>query len=297
MTELRQALLVLNPGRVQARATALLVISALQTHGFKVRVASDDAESWGANVPDGIDVVPADEHAADDTEIVVVLGGDGTILRAAERARRACVPLLTVNLGHVGFLAEAESEDIDAVVEAIVHRRWHVEERMALDVRVLNGEELLLRTWALNEISIEKAAGARMIEVLVVIDGRPLSRWGCDGIVAATPTGSTAYAFSGGGPVVWPDVEAMLLVPLSAHALFARPLVVGPSSVICLDLSDGSNAWLAADSRRTFELSGGHRIEVRRDPTPVLLARLVDAPFTDRLVAKFALPVDGWRTS
>ncbi|MDP2013063.1 MAG: NAD kinase, partial [Actinomycetota bacterium] len=223
MTE-RQALLVLNPGRVQARAAALLVVSALQTHGFRVRVASDDAEAWGASVPDGIEVVPADEHAADETEIVVVLGGDGTILRAAERARQACVPLLTVNLGHVGFLAEAESEDIDAVVEAIVHRRWHVEERMALDVRVLDGENLLLRTWALNEISIEKAAGARMIEVLVVIDGRPLSRWGCDGIVAATPTGSTAYAFSGGGPVVWPDVEAMLLVPLSAHALFARPL-------------------------------------------------------------------------
>lgn len=297
MTAVHHALLVLNPGRVEARAAALLVISALQGHGFRIRVASDDVEAWGANAPAGIDVVAADEHAADDTEIVVVLGGDGTILRAAERARHACVPLLTVNLGHVGFLAEAESEDIDAVVDAIVHRRWHVEERMALDIRVLDGDELLLRTWALNEISMEKAAGARMIEVLVAIDGRPLSRWGCDGVVAATPTGSTAYAFSGGGPVVWPDVEAMLLVPLSAHALFARPLVVGPSSLICLELSGDSHAWLAADSRRTFELRGGHRVEVRRDPSPVLLARLVTAPFTDRLVAKFALPVDGWRTS
>ncbi|MDO9485406.1 MAG: NAD kinase [Actinomycetota bacterium] len=297
MTELRHALLVLNPGRVEARAAALLVISALQTHGFQVRVARDDVDAWGESAPDGIEVVAADENAADGTEIVVVLGGDGTILRAAERARRSCVPLLTVNLGHVGFLAEAEFGDIDAVVEAIVHRDWHVEERMALDVRVFDGEEMLLRTWALNEISIEKAAGARMIEVLVSIDGRPLSRWGCDGIVAATPTGSTAYAFSGGGPVVWPDVEAMLLVPLSAHALFARPLVVGPSSLICLDLSEESNAWLGADSRRTCELRGGHRVEVRRDPSPVLLARLVDAPFTDRLVAKFALPVDGWRTS
>ena len=297
MTELRQALMVLNPGRQQARAAALLVISALQAHGFQVKLARDDADSWGDKVPDGMVVVPADEHAADDTEIVVVLGGDGTILRAAERARRASVPMLTVNLGHVGFLAEAESEDIDAVVDAIVHRRWHQEERMALDIRVYDGEQLLLRTWALNEISIEKAAGARMIEVLVVIDGRPLSRWGCDGIVAASPTGSTAYAFSGGGPVVWPDVEAMLLVPLSAHALFARPLVVGPSSVISLELSEGSSALLGADSRRTFELRGGHRVEVRRDPSPVLLARLVDAPFTDRLVAKFALPVDGWRTS
>jgi len=297
MTQTRRALLVLNPGRPEARATAQLVVAALLSHDFQVRIAQDDFEAWGQQAPAGLAIVPADEHAADDTEVVVVLGGDGTILRAAERARRASVPLLTVNLGHVGFLAEAESEDIEAVVEAILHRRWRVEERMALDVRVFDGDQMLLRTWALNETSIEKAAGARMIEVLVTIDGRPLSRWGCDGVVAATPTGSTAYAFSGGGPVVWPDVEAMLLVPLSAHALFARPLVVGPSSVICLELSEWSDAWLAADSRRTFELGAGQRIEVRRDPSPVLLARLVDAPFTDRLVAKFALPVDGWRKS
>jgi len=297
MTQTRRALLVLNPGRPEARATAQLVVTALLGHDFQVRIAQDDFAAWGQQAPEGLAVVPADEHAADDTEVVVVLGGDGTILRAAERARRSSVPLLTVNLGHVGFLAEAESEDIEAVVEAILHRRWRVEERMALDVRVFDGAQMLLRTWALNEISIEKAAGARMIEVLVTIDGRPLSRWGCDGIVAATPTGSTAYAFSGGGPVVWPDVEAMLLVPLSAHALFARPLVVGPSSVICLELSEWSDAWLAADSRRTFELRARQHIEVRRDPSPVLLARLVDAPFTDRLVAKFALPVDGWRKS
>jgi NAD+ kinase len=195
----------------------------------------------------------------------------------------------------VGFLAEAESEDVHAVTHAIVNRRWHVEERMALDIRVLEGEREVLRTWALNEMSLEKATGSRMIDVLVAVDGRPLSRWGCDGVVASTPTGSTAYAFSAGGPVMWPEVEAMLIVPLSAHALFARPLVVGPSSVIVFEISHESACLLAADSRRTSEISGGSRIEVRRNSNPVQLARLADAPFTDRLVAKFALPVDGWR--
>lgn len=295
MSEPRRVLLVLNPRAPQAREMALGVVAALQSQGFEVHAAVDDLDGWGPDVPDGIVCLPADERAAEGCEVVVVLGGDGTILRAAERARSASIPLLSVNLGHVGFLAEAESEDINDVVEAIVNRRWHVEERMALDIRVLDGDQELMRTWALNEVSLEKAAGSRMIEVLVVVDGHPLSRWGCDGVVAATPTGSTAYAFSGGGPVVWPDVEAMLVVPLSAHALFARPLVVGPSSVIIFELADWSECLLAADSRRTLAVHGGNRVEVRRNPLPIRLARLVDAPFTDRLVAKFALPVDGWR--
>lgn len=295
MSYSRRALLVLNTRAVQAREAAAGVVADLQAADFLVRIATDDASVWGSDAPSGIEVVSADEAAANDCEVVVVLGGDGTILRAAERARESSVPILSVNLGHVGFLAEAESEDVHAVTAAIVNRRWHVEERMTLDIRVFDGDRELVRTWALNEISLEKAAGSRMIDVLVSVDGRPLSRWGCDGVVASTPTGSTAYAFSAGGPVMWPEVEAMLIVPLSAHALFARPLVVGPSSVIAFDLSHESSCLLAADSRRTSEIAGGTRVEVRRHEAPVRFARLADAPFTDRLVAKFALPVDGWR--
>jgi NAD+ kinase len=287
--------LVLNIRADQARAAAAGVVADLQAADFLVRIAADDAQEWGDRTPTGIEIVPADESAANDCEVVVVLGGDGTILRAAERARASSVPILSINLGHVGFLAEAESEDVHAVTDAIVHRRWHVEERMALDIRVFNSNRELLSTWALNEMSLEKAAGARMIDVLVSVDGHPLSRWGCDGVVASTPTGSTAYAFSAGGPVMWPEVEAMLIVPLSAHALFARPLVVGPSSEIVFETSKDSSCLLSADSRRTCEISGGSRVEIRRNSASVKLARLVDAPFTDRLVAKFALPVDGWR--
>jgi NAD+ kinase len=202
-----------------------------------------------------------------------------------------------VNLGHVGFLAEAEYEDVSATIDAIVARRYTAEDRLTIDVSVVHDGELVSRTFALNEASVEKAERERMLEVVVEVDGRPLSRWGCDGVVCATPTGSTAYNFSAGGPVVWPGVEALLLVPISAHALFARPLVVAPTSVLAVEVIAPTEAdgVLWCDGRRTVDLPPGARIEVRRGERPVRLVRLHEAPFTDRLVAKFGLPVEGWR--
>lgn len=294
----RRVLLVVNPRSDEAQEALSTVATALTRNGVQIVLASEDAEEvdLSAAIPaESVSVLPSDEHAADDVDIVVVLGGDGTVLRAAERARASGAPLFGVNLGHVGFLAEAEPESLNDVVEAILERRWVAEERMTLDVRVLRGGKVIHRTWAMNEVALEKQARAHMIDVMVEVDGRPLSRWGCDGVVCATPTGSTAYAFSAGGPVVWPEVSAMLVVPLSAHALFARPLVVSPTSVVALDLGELGPAVLSADSRRTVDVDGGSRIEVRQDPRPVRFARFAPAPFTDRLVAKFALPVDGWR--
>jgi NAD+ kinase len=289
----RSVLLVAHATRPEAQAVAREVVAGLVSAGMQVRATESDAAELQI---EKLHAVPADEHAADDTEIVVVLGGDGTILRGAERARFADVPLLGVNLGRVGFLAEAERDEAARLVTAIVDRTWTEETRVALDVRLFSDGHETARTWALNEVSVEKQSRARMIEVRVEIDGRPLSRWGCDGVVCATPTGSTAYAFSAGGPVVWPEVEALLVVPLSAHALFARPLVVAPTSVIAFDLSPASDpALVCADGRRTLEMAPGSRVEVRRHAQPVRLARLHLAPFTDRLVAKFNLSVEGWR--
>lgn len=296
----RSVLLVAHASRPEARTLTADVARALTTAGIDVRICDDEVGLIGEEQADWT-VVPADEAAADGAELVVVLGGDGTILRGVERARHGDVPLLGVNLGHVGFLAEAEREAMNDVVQAIVDRQWHEEQRTALDILVTAGGTTVAHTWALNEASLEKAARERMVDVLVEIDGRPLSRWGCDGVVCATPTGSTAYAFSAGGPVVWPEVEALLVVPISAHALFARPLVVSPTSVIALELPDDpsapspSHAVLWADGRRALELPPRARVEVRRSRQPVRLARLSQAPFTDRLVAKFSLPVDGWR--
>jgi NAD+ kinase len=292
----RRVLLLAHPGRAEALEVALGVADRLTEAGIEVRLpAGDLGETILARHP-AVAVHDGDDPAHD-VELVVVLGGDGTILRGAEVARGANVPVLGVNLGHVGFLAEAEREDIDATVDHIVGRAYDVEERMALDVVATHQGREIARSWALNEVTVEKASRERMLVLTVEIDGRPLSTWGCDGVVMATPTGSTAYAFSAGGPVVWPGVEAMLVVPISAHALFARPLVVAPTSDLAVELVPGTEGHgvLWCDGRRAVDLPPGARIEVSRSAQPVRLARLSSSPFTDRLVAKFDLSVHGWR--
>ena len=290
----RRILLLTHPRRAEAQQVARQVVEALTGAGIEVVVLdSDHGLLDGSSSAE----VAFEANPAVGCELVVVLGGDGTILRGAELARPEGVPVLGVNLGHVGFLAEAEREDLQATVDKIVRRDWTVEERMTLEVTVSLDDEVVDSTWALNEATVEKAARERMLEVAVEVDGRPLSTWGCDGVVVATPTGSTAYAFSAGGPVVWPDVEAILLVPISAHALFARPLVVGPDSHLAIEVVPETQGIgiLWCDGRRSLELPIGARIEVVRSDLPVRLARLTNAPFTDRLVAKFDLPVAGWR--
>jgi NAD+ kinase len=290
----RRLLLVVHTGRPEAIQLAQDAAARLHRAGIEVRLLAPDAAVLG--VPDA-EVTDVSADAAEGCEIVMVLGGDGTILRGAEVARASRTPVLGVNLGHVGFLAESERDDLDVTIDHVVHRRYAVEERMTLDVTVTQDGVVVAQDWALNDASVEKSARERMLELVVEVDGRPLSRWGGDGIVAATPTGSTAYAFSAGGPIVWPEVDALLVVPLSAHALFARPLVVSPHSVIAAELlpRNAVPAVLWCDGRRTEEIRPGARIEVRRGANSVRLARLHQGPFTDRLVAKFDLPVHGWR--
>jgi NAD+ kinase len=296
----RRVLVIAHTGRADARGVAREFCRRLHGSGMSLRLLEQEADELDLN-PGDIDVVKPSGDAAAGCEVVLVIGGDGTILRAAEYARECGTPLLGINLGHVGFLAEAESDDVEFAVDAVVHRRYTSEERLTIDVSAFregpSGKELVCSTWALNEASVEKAARERMLEVVVEVDGRPLSRWGCDGVVCATPTGSTAYNFSAGGPIVWPGVEALLMVPISAHALFARPLVVAPTSVLAVEVLARTNGYgvLWCDGRRTVELPPGARIEVRRGKVPVRLVRLHEAPFTDRLVAKFDLPVNGWR--
>lgn len=298
--ETRRVLLLAHTGREDARDVARAFCKALTGHGLVVRLLAEEARDLGIDVAaydPAIETAESHDQAPVDCEIVVVIGGDGTILRAAEITHRSGTPLLGVNLGHVGFLAEAEFDDVESTIDAIVHKRYSSEERLTIDVSIYRDKELVASTFALNEASVEKAARERMLEVVVEIDGRPLSRWGCDGVVCATPTGSTAYNFSAGGPVVWPGVEALLMVPISAHALFARPMVVAPSSVLAVEVLAGTQGTgvLWCDGRRTVDLPPGARIEVRRGAMPVRLVRLHQAPFTDRLVAKFGLPVEGWR--
>jgi NAD+ kinase len=291
----RSALLVTHTGRSDMVDRSREVEALLAAAGFEVRMLEEEAAELGAA---DVKAVPADETAAAGAEVVLVLGGDGTFLRAAELARPCRAPLVGVNLGRVGFLAETEPDALRDTVGHLVRRTYRVEERLTLDVEVSVDGQVVARDWALNEASVEKTKRERMLEVVLDIDGLPLTSFGCDGVVCATPTGSTAYAFSSGGPVVWPEVQALLVVPNAAHALFARPLVISPDSMVSITVADvGHDGILGCDGRRTSPVPAGARVQVRRGSEPVLIARTHARPFTERLVAKFGLPVQGFRAA
>ena len=286
----RRLLLVVHPTRSDAKTTAEALIAKLASENFEI-VSTSEIEMAGIAK---ISLSELDNLLSKSAiELAVVLGGDGTILRAAQAIRGSSVPLLGVNLGHVGFLAQIGRPTIAELATAIIAKNYKSERRMVLQYRIERAGESIANGWALNEVTIERSSEA-MVELLVQIDHRPLSRWGCDGIICATPTGSTAYAFSAGGPIVWPEVEALVLLPLAAHALFSRPMVISPESIIAVDI-ESEEATLSADGLRKFQLVENDRVILTSDNSPINLAQIDPALFTDRLVAKFKLPVEGWR--
>lgn len=295
----RRILVVAHAKRTDTVEAAVRVVDALHSAGAVPVLPAPDRDELAAvdSRFAGLALL-GEDVAAEDLELAIVLGGDGTILRAAELVRDSGAPVLGINMGHVGFLAEIDRDDMDAAVHRVIARDYEVEERMALSVRVKDAAgAVVYETWALNEATVEKASRERMIEVVVEIDGLPLSSFGCDGMVVSTPTGSTAYNFSAGGPVIWPTVEAIAVVPLSAHALFAKPLVVGPEASVAIEMLERTigTGILWCDGRRSHDLPPGARVVVRRSARPVRLARLHPTAFTNRLVRKFQLPVAGWR--
>lgn len=284
----RSVILVLHPSRPEAHDWAAKVVRDLNSRKIDVLTSSEIAID-GAKRKTEQEL----KNSVRDSELVLVLGGDGTILRGTEIAHGSDVPVLGVNLGHVGFLAQIQRPSIESLVDAIDKKLYKTERRMTLSYKIERKGALVGEGWALNEVAIERNTES-MIELFVQIDHRPLSRWGCDGVICATPTGSTAYAFSAGGPVVWPDVEALVLLPLAAHALFSDPMVVSPESEIAIDVESDTGV-ISADGLRKFQLNSGDRVLMTSEKTFVSLALLEDVSFTDRLVAKFKLPVDGWR--
>jgi len=280
----RHAIFVINPSRVQAVTAAKEISQILLKEGFTLSTPSDVSVL-------GITQVSVDVIAA--AEVVVVLGGDGTILRGAEIARNQNIPILGINLGHVGFLAEVEKPSLVEIAASIVAKDFVTENRMVLKYSVVRAGAVVSTGWALNEVTVERD-GTTMVELFVQIDNRPLSRWGCDGLICSTPTGSTAYAFSAGGPVLWPEIDALVLLPISAHALFARPMVVSPTSEIVVEI-ESSDALLSGDSLRKFALKAGDQVHITKDASVIKLSHIKPTLFTDRLVAKFRLPVEGWR--
>jgi NAD+ kinase len=281
---IRSAALVISPSRAEAISAAKELAPLLYSAGFSLYTTSDVSL-------EGIKKVSPEDLP--EIEIAVVLGGDGTILRAAEITLKRNIPLLGINMGHVGFMAEVERPSIAAIAESIISKSYVFEDRMTLRFSIEREGKEIGNGWALNEVTVERD-GTTMVELFVEIDNRPLSHWGCDGLICSTPTGSTAYAFSAGGPVVWPEVDALVLLPISAHALFSRPMVVSPKSEIVVTI-DSSDALLSADALRKIELHKGDRVLITRNDQTIKLSHVSKTLFTDRLVAKFKLPVEGWR--
>jgi len=280
----RSVIFLVNASRPEALIATKELSQLLLKEGFTLSTPSD------INVL-GITQTPIDQ--LNSAELVVVLGGDGTILRGAEVARSQGIPILGINLGHVGFLAEVEKPSLPEIAASIISKGYKTESRMVLNYTVLRNDTEISKGWALNEVTVERD-GTTMVELFVQIDDRPLSRWGCDGLICSTPTGSTAYAFSAGGPVLWPEIDALVLLPISAHALFARPMVVSPQSQIVVEI-ESSDALLSADALRKLPLRAGDRVAIIKDDSVIKLAHVKPTLFTDRLVAKFKLPVEGWR--
>ena len=284
MSQKRAAVLVVNPSRAEAVEAAAVLAGLLHKASFDLFTVSEI-------FIDGVTNSAADKLP--EVEIAVVLGGDGTILRGAELTRERNIPLLGINIGHVGFMAEVIRPEISAVAKSVIDKSYGLDSRMVLAYEVIRSGKVVNSGWALNEVTVERQH-TTMVELFVQIDGRPLSRWGCDGLIASTPTGSTAYAFSAGGPVLWPEVEALVLLPISAHALFARPMVISPKSEIVVEIQS-DEALLSADALRKFPLVSGDQVRITRDASKILLSHIVSTTFTDRIVAKFKLPVEGWR--
>lgn len=276
-----------------AASVAVGVSSILGNRGIQSFFPSEDLERLSALGQSAGLLQYSDQQV----DMAIVLGGDGTILRAAEVLWEKPAPILGVNLGHVGFMAEAEKSDLEETLDLVLAGKYSIRERTTLNVSVMQDGKEVFSSWALNEVALEKSARERMIEVVLEVEKRPLSSFGCDGVLVSTATGSTAYAFSAGGPVVWPNLEAFVVVPISAHALFSRPFVIDPDSPVAIEVLQRSpgSGFISCDGRRTFNLGPGARVEITKGSKPVKMVALSDEPFADRLVRKFNLPVVGWR--
>lgn len=295
----RRILLVPHTGRPSNVASAALAAELLQDVGIDVRVVAHESDTVIENHPvlNQFESVPRKPESAEGVDLVLVLGGDGTFLRAAELSHAADIPVLGINLGHVGFLAEWEEDALDAAVKRVRTGDYRIEERMTIDIKVFDAAGKKLGSgWALNEVSVENNSRNGVLDAILEVDRRPVSAFGCDGVLVSTPTGSTAYAFSAGGPVLWPELDAILVVPNNAHALFTKPLVVSPRSMVAVESNpDSYDATAVMDGFRNLPVPPGARVEVTKGKRNVKWVRLDDKPFTDRLVTKLRLPVEGWR--
>jgi NAD+ kinase len=225
----------------------------------------------------------------DQPDAVITFGGDGTLLRGARLLRGREVPIVGVNLGRVGFLTTATRDQLTSVVDALVSGKYVLERRLSLHATIISDEGgVRSEQIALNDVAIHKSGVARVVRIRVSVDGEELGPYSADGIVIASPTGSTAYSLSAGGPIVAPGVEAMILTPVCAHTLAVRPVVVPPDATVCAEpMSPGADDLLVSyDGQLGTTLAAGDRVYVRRAQASVLLVRLGNEGYFTRMRQK-----------
>jgi NAD+ kinase len=228
---------------------------------------------------------------ANSIDALITLGGDGTLLRGARWLDGASVAILGVNLGRLGFLTTCGTDEIEQALRALASRDYVAESRMALAAIALDCDGRNRQQWrALNDFVVHKGGFARVVRVGLSVNGDSIGTYAADGVIISTPTGSTAYSLSAGGPIVVPTVESILLTPISAHTLGVRPLVVSPDAEVVIDTTQSSETLMVTvDGQVGTELIPGERLVVRRAESPVLIIRLPGTSFFERMRAKL-----GW---
>jgi NAD+ kinase len=279
----KRAGVILHAERDEAASTARALVQTLVDRGVDVWALDGDDSRIGVK---GINAAP---ELPDDLDLVFVFGGDGTLLRAAEAVGRSGVPLLGINFGHLGFLSELERSDLDDGLKRLLDNGFTVEERLVLEAEVDHGGRVeTLR--ALNDIIVAKVTTGRAVRLGVSLGGEPLVSWAADGVIVATPTGSTAYSFSAGGPVVSPHIDCIIVTPVSPHGLFARSVIVPPDEDVELLLhGTGDAASLSADGLPAIKLSPGAHVRIRAAKDRIRLAKLRPRPFWRLVREKFHL--------
>lgn len=282
--------IVVHAGREEARRAAREAAAIICGDGGRVVVCAGDGWTSAETARLGMDERPPSAFA-DGTDVVIVFGGDGTFLRAAWMARDCEVPLLGVNLGRLGFLSEIEADDVPTALSRLLSGAYGVEERMTLSILIHDVDgDVVAQSWALNEASVERTVPQRLIVLRLEIGETVLADVPTDAIVCATPTGSTAYAFSAGGPILAPLLRAMVIVPVAPHSLFNRTVVVDPSERVRITPIGGDNVCVVSlDGRESLRVPDDGWVSVRPGDKPIRLVRLEHFDFYDRLRSKFRL--------
>ena len=263
-----------RPDRTDATALAERAATWLEERGHR---------AVSALQPDG-------SCSVDGADLLVSLGGDGTLLRAVESASSAGIPVLGVNMGRLGYLTQVEPDGLESALQRFLAGAYQVEERMTLAVSVVDSDgRVLVERTALNEATVEKTVPGHTVRVGLAIDERPFVTYAADGLLVATPTGSTAYNLSARGPVLSPSLRAIVVTPVSPHMLFDRPLVLEPTEQLRLDILEPRAAVLVVDGATVATLEPGASVRCREGERPARLVTFGDHDFHAILRAKFHL--------